>query len=192
MTELAMVSMINHLGAGSVVDRLSSLISHVIFLVIIWTFVALLVLILDRKNGRWVVLTLIIALVINFIVSDGFFLHVVTIFYQRTRPWLAHPDVITPIGPGSELLTNTSFPSRHLSSTLTILTVYFYYYRWSWLPSLIFVFLMAFSRIHNGMHYPSDVLVGALLGVLYATIGLQIIKTFRQKKAVNHHSVERE
>ncbi|HCB51180.1 TPA: hypothetical protein DEP21_01160 [Patescibacteria group bacterium] len=26
---------------------------------------------------------------------------------------------------------------------------------------------MAFSRMHNGMHYPSDVIVGSVLGILY-------------------------
>ena len=31
---------------------------------------------------------------------------------------------------------------------------------------------MAFCRIHNGMHYPSDVFIGSCLGLAYGALGI--------------------
>jgi undecaprenyl-diphosphatase len=49
----------------------------------------------------------------------------------------------------------------------------------SYIPELLwimvpFAFLVALSRVILGLHYPSDVLVGALLGALLATTGLYV------------------
>jgi membrane-associated phospholipid phosphatase len=38
------------------------------------------------------------------------------------------------------------------------------------------IVLMGLSRIHNGMHYPTDVLIGIIMGLLYGTLGLIAIK----------------
>jgi membrane-associated phospholipid phosphatase len=38
------------------------------------------------------------------------------------------------------------------------------------------IVLMGLSRVHNGMHYLSDVLVGIIMGLLYGTLGLIAIK----------------
>jgi len=40
---------------------------------------------------------------------------------------------------------------------------------------LIFVLLMATARMRNGMHYPSDVLAGAVLGIVYGVAAVLII-----------------
>jgi membrane-associated phospholipid phosphatase len=37
------------------------------------------------------------------------------------------------------------------------------------------IVLMGLSRIHNGMHYPSDVLVGIIMGMIYGSLGLYAI-----------------
>jgi membrane-associated phospholipid phosphatase len=42
--------------------------------------------------------------------------------------------------------------------------------------------LMAFSRMHNGMHYPSDVLMGSLLGIGYWLLSVWIAKKIMKKK----------
>src|SRR5262249_42996464 len=63
-------------------------------------------------------------------------------------------------------------PGRCLSSRVAIVfpaarVSYIYYRRslWIMLPAAL---LVSFSRIYNGVHYPSDVLVGAILGAGYA------------------------
>jgi len=52
-----------------------------------------------------------------------------------------------------------------------------FFYRKYWIWAILFIFIMAFSRIHNGMHYFSDVIVGTMLGLLYGFIAIKITKS---------------
>ena len=57
-----------------------------------------------------------------------------------------------------------SMPSSHAANCFAATLILFIYYRrsiWFMLPAAT---LVGFSRIYNGSHYPSDVLVGAILG----------------------------
>jgi undecaprenyl-diphosphatase len=65
-------------------------------------------------------------------------------------------------GPGK------SFPSSHAVNNAAVATLFSYYYRrlWPWLFGWAFVICL--SRVAVGVHYPSDVLGGAAVGVLVA------------------------
>ncbi len=83
-------------------------------------------------------------------------------FYHRPRPFLVLPV--------HQLLTDTawSFPSGHATFFFAMATaVYLYHKKWG-----IFFFgatiLMTVSRVIAGVHYPSDILGGAVIGVLIA------------------------
>ena len=61
-----------------------------------------------------------------------------------------------------------SMPSSHAANWFAATMILFIYYRrslWFMLPGAI---LVSFSRIYNGVHYPGDVLAGAVLGAGYA------------------------
>lgn len=49
-----------------------------------------------------------------------------------------------------------------------------------WLAWLVFVWavLVAYSRVYNGVHYPGDVLVGALIGVGYGYLVILLYKKY--------------
>lgn len=62
-----------------------------------------------------------------------------------------------------------SFPSGHTSSTMSVVSVLVWTLRENKAIVcllLLFALLVAFSRIYVGVHYPFDVLVGAIVGVI--------------------------
>ena len=81
----------------------------------------------------------------------------------RPRPFQEH-QIVMNIRPPHGF----SFPSAHSSlsfSAATCLTVYF---RKFGIPALVLAALIAFSRLYNFVHYPSDVICGIILGILCA------------------------
>lgn len=80
---------------------------------------------------------------------------------DRDRPFVTYPDIQKLTGAGSP-----SFPSGHTSeafATATSLSLAFP--KWYVIaPSFLWAGAAGYSRMHLGVHYPSDVLVGALIG----------------------------
>ncbi len=81
---------------------------------------------------------------------------------NRTRPYDALNNVHT-IGSTER---SASFPSGHTSSAFTVATmVSLQYPKWYVIvPSFAWAGLAGYSRMAIGMHYPSDVLMGAAVG----------------------------
>jgi undecaprenyl-diphosphatase len=78
------------------------------------------------------------------------------------------------LGPPS---TTHSFPSGHSATSFACATVLAHYAPRLRVPFFTLATLIAFSRIYNGMHYPTDVLAGAVLGV---AIGVGLIYAARR------------
>lgn len=71
------------------------------------------------------------------------------------------------LGPHS---SSHSFPSGHTTTSFACATVLAAYVpRWR-VPLFVLAALIGLSRLYNGMHYPTDVLAGAVLGVLIALL----------------------
>lgn len=86
----------------------------------------------------------------------------------RPRPFNVYPSIIC----NSQPLDQFSFPSGH-----TLHAVAFSIVALAYFPALIwlvlpFTVLVALSRPVLGLHYPSDVLAGALIGAVLASISL--------------------
>lgn len=80
----------------------------------------------------------------------------------------AFPEIVSRMKP-----TSLSFPSGHTSSAFTFAMAITMVLKKKGvaIPAFIFAFLMGISRIYVGVHYPTDVIVGAFVGILYAVIG---------------------
>jgi undecaprenyl-diphosphatase len=96
--------------------------------------------------------------------------------FERTRP--CHELSLTPnvlVNCGN----NGSMPSSHAANHFAVAVFFILLYGFKNLKNTVFwftwAFLIAFSRIYNGVHYPSDVIVGALLG---ASIGFIFYKLY--------------
>ena len=71
-----------------------------------------------------------------------------------------------------------SFPSGHTSASFAVATAIFLWdKKWGTL-ALIWAGLIAFSRMYLFVHFPTDVLVGLVIGVLMAVISWYIVKQF--------------
>ncbi len=83
----------------------------------------------------------------------------------RPRPFWTLADVHMPANIGRS--GSGSMPSSHTANWFAATMVAFIYYRRSLRFMLPMALLVSFSRVYNGVHYPSDLLVGAILGAGY-------------------------
>lgn len=89
----------------------------------------------------------------------------------RERPFVTSPDILL----GTAPLDRYSFPSGH-----TLHAVLFSVLAITWFPALApvlvpFAMLIALSRVILGLHYPSDVVVGAIIGWSLAELALVVV-----------------
>lgn len=155
----------------SFTDSASELLSHKFYLAIFLFLLSFLSLIFDKTNGIKIFLAVIVAAILHFSISEGILKHSFS-FLKRVRPYLVYPKEIRPIG---RIQKDASFPSSHMASTLAVFTIYFYFYPQYWPALVAFAIFLAFSRIHCGMHYLTDILAGAVFGAIYGIIALNII-----------------
>lgn len=122
-----------------------------------------------RKHRLWkpILFALFVSIVTDILVNEGFFKSLLVHFgVFRPRPYTIHPDIL---GIG-HLFVDSSFPSSHMAFTTLMVMIVTYYER-RFLPYGVFIILvMGISRIHNGMHYPTDVLTGTIMGIIYGLL----------------------
>ena len=94
--------------------------------------------------------------------------------YFRDRPFVDHDLSLLFYQP-----TDSSFPSNPAAVAFAIATAVFLAHRRMGLALFVLAFLWAFSRVYAGVHYPSDVLAGASLGIVMALVVRAWIWTMR-------------
>jgi len=98
----------------------------------------------------------------------------------RTRPYEVILGLTSLVGAQKDF----SFPSGHTGSSFAAAVVMFRGLpRKFGVPALILAFLMGFSRLYVGVHYPSDVLCGALIGTGIALLTYSLGTEITEKKA---------
>ena len=90
----------------------------------------------------------------------------------RTRPIFATELHLAPLFQlPADLDHKTSFPSDHATLFFALATGFFFRSRWLGTWALLYATLVVgFPRVFLGYHYPSDILVGGLVGVGAACI----------------------
>lgn len=100
--------------------------------------------------------------------------------FSHQRPFELYPDEIRTIR--KHTATGSSFPSGHSQNASTFYTTLALKMqrRWFWVGVNILIFLIALSRLYLGVHFPKDVLVGAILGILCAWLGWYLYDKYSQ------------
>jgi undecaprenyl-diphosphatase len=164
--------------ANKFFDYIFPVITNGYFWIIPGIIAAIWFLIKEKKKAIYILLLSLATVSL----SDPLAVRIIKPLVGRERP--CSPNVL--INGGRFLLehkTSFSFPSAHATNAFAQAMLFAFFYRQFavWFFSL--AFLIGFSRIYVGVHYPSDVLAGACLGMLVAwiVIGAHIIiqKKFR-------------
>lgn len=133
-----------------------------VFLLVVWLFL----LVRGGRNGRTVALLLLPTVTL----SDQLSSSVIKEIFSRPRPCHTVDGVqvvqaihlLVDCGPGK------SFPSSHAVNNFAVASLFsFVYKKWAW-AFLGWASLVALSRVAVGVHYPSDILGGAVIGTAIA------------------------
>lgn len=140
---------------------------------IIWIVLAVVLLILPktRKTGIIVAAALLADLVLcNLILKN---------LVARVRPY----DVNTAIAILIKKPLDFSFPSGHTAASFAAMTALFLAkMKKAWIAALVLAVLIAFSRLYFYVHYPTDVLGGAVVGILSGIIGYAIVEKIDKRR----------
>lgn len=88
----------------------------------------------------------------------------------RLRPFLLNPNVALLITPPGD----ASFPSGHTAASFAAVFALKAAGSPLWKPALVLAVLIAFSRLYLYVHWPSDVLGGAVLGMVVGWTGAKL------------------
>ena len=91
---------------------------------------------------------------------------------ERTRPWLVVEGLVPLIAEGDP----NSFPSGHTTAAFAAGVVWWKSLPWPWARAgaLVLAVLMGCSRLYVGVHFPSDVLAGVVVGTLCALCAMAL------------------
>lgn len=142
---------------------------------IIWIVLVVVLLILPktRKTGIIVAAALLMDLILcNLILKN---------LVARVRPY----DVNTAIAILIKKPLDFSFPSGHTAASFAAMTALFLAkMKKAWIAALVLAVLIAFSRLYFYVHYPTDVLGGAVVGILSGIIGYAIVEKIDKRRKV--------
>jgi undecaprenyl-diphosphatase len=91
-------------------------------------------------------------------------------FFFRPRPYDTMPVKFL----GFDVELGTSFPSGHTQRAFSGAVILGTLYKKYRLPLFVLALLVGISRIYIGVHYPLDTLVGAMNGLLFGMIALNL------------------
>ena len=140
----------------------------------LYFLIGVMLLFLKKREYKILGIVLLAGLTLSYYVVG-----VLKVFIARPRPFVALGNVIL-LG---DMSTTPSFPSNHAVGAFMIATLLASQLkkRTLFYSVLLYLFavLVSFSRVYIGVHYPSDVLAGAVIGVVVGLILVKIESSLR-------------
>lgn len=132
----------------------------------IW--IAIILILLFFKNTRVYGFATLTALGVTMLLGNKLFKN----HFDRDRPFVSFPALRILV----ESSGTNSFPSSHAATAFTVFGIFYFFnleYKW-----VVFIFALgiSLSRVYLNLHYFSDIVAGAILGLLVSYIIFMITK----------------
>ena len=133
----------------------------------IWIAFTLLLLFLPRTRKAGMICAA--ALIVNLLLTNIALKNII----QRIRPY----DVMDSLKILVEAEHDFSFPSGHTAASFAC--------AWAmrrtlpkkcWIPAIVLAALISLSRLYVGVHYPTDVIGGAIVGIFAAELSFRVLR----------------
>lgn len=138
---------------------------------IFWILLAVILLFFKktRKTGLMMGVALLCGLIVGNITLKP--------LIHRIRPYDLNPDVTLLI----DRLSDFSFPSGHTLSSFEGATVLMIRDKRFGVPAMVLAVCIALSRLYLYVHYPTDVLAGAILGIGFGFLAVAVVNAVQKK-----------
>lgn len=142
----------------------------------IWIACTLLLLLLPKTRKTGIVMTL--SMLFNLLATNI----VLKNLLARTRPYV----VVEGLHRIIEAQSDFSFPSGHTACSFAAATVIFLMCpRKAGVPAMVLAVLISLSRLYVGVHFPTDVIGGAIVGTAAALLARWVYKKFEERGRVS-------
>lgn len=125
---------------------------------------------LDKKFGEYIAYAVLTSVLLNNTIKD---------IFKMKRP-IGEEGIRTL---REQTATGYSFPSGHTQSASSFYGAMAIYLkkRVMYIIATVMIILVGFSRLYLGVHYPKDVIVGGILGVLTSLVCYKLYNRFENK-----------
>jgi undecaprenyl-diphosphatase len=148
---------------------------------------------IDKVGAVWIVLAVVVGVALRFGLARTLGLTLLTAattfaadsvcfglkdITDRTRPFVAHPQ-IDPL----YVVHSSSFPAGHAATAFAGATLLSYVAPKAMPGFFALAVLIACSRVYVGVHYPSDVIAGAIVGAAVGAVAIGVVAVARRRSA---------
>ena len=128
----------------------------------------------DKRQGYYVFLVGALGTVCNQFLKLAF---------RIPRPWVLDPDFQIVEAARADA-TGYSFPSGHTGISFAAVGALLAAKSRLWVPAFVLALIIAFSRLYLYVHWPSDVLAGALLGILMGFLAERLVRYLQRRRSL--------
>ncbi len=181
--DIKLFYIINHNWRNSFLDIIMPFITNTKNFYLLFLAIFLGMLLFGNYKTRITAVSLCVGITLSDLFSSKLLKHI----FNRPRPFEVLENVIKMVPSAGP-----SFPSSHAMNSFTVATMLFLFFKksskakkniieilksyWVGIIAYLFATLSAISRVYVGVHYPSDIICGAVLGIFLGYMFYKLTK----------------